>query len=100
MNARRQVGRRHALRGREIDGGATAETVAAAGKSLVVPVLMFGFAVMVGVLLGAGLGVRHVQMKRGMGIAVRQCERQQQDQAAQEQRTLHGTITYLRRVGK
>ena len=100
VNARRQIGRRHAKRGREIYGSAAAETVVAAGKSLVVPVLMFGFAVMVSMLLGAGLGVSDVQMKRGMGIAARKRERQQYHQAAQEERPLHRTITYHRRVGK
>jgi len=41
-----------------------------------------------------------VQMKRGMGIAARQRERQQHDQAAQEERPLHGTITELQKVGQ
>jgi|SRR6516165_933038 len=90
MNARREIGWRHVERGREIDGGAAAETVTAAGKCLVVPMLMlrFGFPVMVRMLLRARLGVSDVQMKRGMGIAVRKRERQQQDQAAQGQRAL------------
>lgn len=94
MNAHRQIGRRHAKRGQEIYGGAAAETVAAAGSSLVVPVLMFGFAVMMGMFLGAGLGMSDVQMKRGMGIAGRERERQQQDQAAQKEGPLHGTMMY------
>ena len=53
--------------------------------------LGFGFPVM-RMLLRAGLGVSHVQMKRGMGVAIRKCEGQQQDQAAQEERPLHGTF--------
>ena len=64
-------------------------------------VLSFVFALMVGVLLGAGLGVSGVQMKRGMGIAAGERERQQQhNQAAQKGRPLHGTITDLRKVGQ
>jgi hypothetical protein len=55
------------------------------------------FSVMVGMLLGAGLVVSAVQMKRGMGVAADESERQQQDQAAQEQGSLHGTGTQLRR---
>ena len=47
--------------------------------------------VVMGVLLGAGLMVSAVQMKRGMSIAADESERQQQDQAAQEQGSLHGT---------
>jgi hypothetical protein len=49
-------------------------------------------------LLGARLVVRAVQMKRGMGVAAGESERQQQDDAAQEQGPLHGMITFLRRV--
>ena len=51
---------------------------------------------MVGMLLGAGLVVSAVQMKRGMGVAADESDRQQQDQAAQEQGWLHGTGTQLR----
>jgi len=35
--------------------------------------------------------VSAVQMKRGMGVAADDGERQQQNQAAPEQRSLHGT---------
>ena len=49
--------------------------------------------VVVGMLFGAGLVVSAVQMKRGMGVAADESERQQQDQAAQEQGSLHGTGT-------
>jgi len=52
--------------------------------------------VVVGMLLGAGIVVRGVQMKRGMGVAARERERQQQDDAAQEQGPLHGTISDIR----
>ena len=52
--------------------------------------LGFGFPVVVGVLLRAGLGVSGIQMQRGMGIAARKRERQQHDQAAQDQGSLHG----------
>jgi hypothetical protein len=39
-------------------------------------------------------------MKRGMGVAAGESERQQQDGAAQEEGSLHGTITNLRKVGQ
>jgi len=55
------------------------------------------FPMMVGMLLGAGLVVSVIQMKRGMGVAADESDRQQQDQAAQEQGSLHGTSTQLRR---
>jgi hypothetical protein len=102
VNARQQIGGSHVERRREIYGGAAAETVAAAGKSPVMPILMpgLGVPVMVGMLLRAGLGVSDVQMKRSMGITVRKRERQQQDQAAQERGAFHGTIMYLRKGGK
>ena len=79
MNARREIGWRHVERGREIDGGAAAETVTAAGKCLVVPMLMlrFGFPVMVRMLLRAGIVVSGVQMKRSMGVATDESDRQQ-----------------------
>jgi hypothetical protein len=35
-------------------------------------------------------------MKRSMGVAADESERQQQDQAAQERGSLHGTGTQLR----
>jgi len=99
MKARQQIGRRHGERGRKINGDGATEAIAAAGKSLVVPVLVlsFVFAVMVGMPLGAGRGMNGVQMKRGMGIAARKCERQQHDQAAQEQGSLHGMSTQLQK---
>src|SRR5215472_9906342 len=72
-DARRQVDGGDAELGRQVGGGGAAEAVAAAGKSLVMPMLMlvlrFGVPVMVGVLLRAGLVVSAVQMKRGMGVA-------------------------------
>ena len=54
--------------------------------------------VVVGMLLGAGIVVSHVQMKRGMGVTAGESNRQQQDDAAQEQGPRHGTITFLRSV--
>jgi len=51
--------------------------------------------VMLRMLLRAGLVVSIAQMKRGMGVAADESERQQQDQAAQEQGSLHGANTYL-----
>jgi hypothetical protein len=49
--------------------------------------------VMLRMLLRAGLVVSIAQMKRGMGVAADESERQQQDQAAQEQGSLHGKAT-------
>ena len=49
------------------------------------------FPVLVGMLFGAGLVVSTVQMKRGMGVAANEGERQQQNQAAEEQKSLHST---------
>ena len=79
MDLRRKFGRRDAGIGRNIDGQAAAEAVAAAGKSLVMPMLMlrFGFPVMVGVLLGTRRAVSDVQMKRSVGVAAGESERQQ-----------------------
>src|SRR6516165_5206750 len=51
-------------------------------------------------LFRAGLAVSAVQMKRGMGIAADESKRQQHDEAAQEQESLHGTGRQLRRVPK
>ena len=42
------------------------------------------FSMVVGMFLGAGLVVRAAQMKRGMGVAADESQRQQNDQAAQE----------------
>src|SRR6516164_2198587 len=53
--------------------------------------------VMAGMLFGAGLVVSIVEMKRSMGVAADESDRQQQDQAAQEQGSLHGMSTELRR---
>jgi hypothetical protein len=49
--------------------------------------------VVVSMLLGAGLVVSAVQMKRSVGVAADESERHEQDQAAQEQGSLHGTRT-------
>ena len=63
--------------------------------------LRFGLAMMVRMLLRAGHVVSGVQMKRGMGVAAGESERQQQDDdAAHEEGPLHGTITNLRKVGQ
>jgi hypothetical protein len=78
MDTRRQVGRRDTEDWRNIHGGAAAEAVAAARKSLVMAVLMKRcLSVVVRMLLGAGLVVSIVQMKRSMGTAADQSERQQ-----------------------
>ena len=55
---------------------------------------------MVRVLFRAGLGVSIAQMERGMGIAARKRERQQHDEATQEQGSLHGKGTELRKVSE
>ena len=94
----RQIGRRDSERGSNISGRAAAEAVAAARKSVVMAVLMKRcFSVVVRMLLRAGLVMSTVQMKRGVGVAADESERQQQDQAAQEQGSLHGMSTQLRR---
>jgi hypothetical protein len=78
MDPRRQIGRRDTQDWRNIRGRAAAEAVAAARKSVVMAVLMKRrFSVVVGMLLGAGLVVGTVQMKRSMGIAADESERQQ-----------------------
>ena len=92
IDPRRQIGRRDTERGSEIHGRAAAEAVAAARKPVVMPMLMERrLSVVMGMLFGAGLVVSTVQMKRGMGVAANEGERQQQNQAAEEQRSLHGT---------
>ena len=97
MGPRRQIGRCDSERGSKVDGGAAAEAVAAARKPVVMAMLMKrGLLEMVGLLLSAGLVMSTVQMKRGVGVAADESERQQQDQAAQEQGSLHGTSTELR----
>ena len=97
MGPRRQIGRRDPERGSKADGGAAAEAIAAASKPVVMAMLMERrLPVAVGMLLGAGLMVSAAQMQRGMGVAAGESDRQQQDQAAQEQGSLHGTGTQLR----
>ena len=101
MNVRRQIGRRNTERGGNVDGRAAAEAVAAARKAMIVLVLMErSLPVVVGMLPRAGVLVSPVQVKRSVGVAAGESERQQQDDAAQEQGPLHGTITDLRKVGK
>ena len=98
MDPRRQIGRRDAEDATKIYGRAAAEAVATARKSVVVLMLMERcLSVMVGMLLRAGLVVSTVQVKRSMGVAVDESKRHQQDQAAQEQGSLHGMSTELRR---
>jgi hypothetical protein len=95
MDLRGEFGRRDVELGRKIDGRTAAEAVAAARKSLVVPMLMMRrvFSGVMCVLFRARLAVSLIQMERSMGIAARKRERQQHDQAAQEQGSLHGTST-------
>jgi hypothetical protein len=95
MDLRGEFGRRDAEPERKIDGRAAAEAVAAARKSLVVPMLMMRrvFFTVVCVLFRTRLAVSLIQVKRSVGIAARKRERQQHDQAAQEQGSPHGTST-------
>jgi len=95
MELRRKFGRRDARIRRKINGRAAAEAIAAARKAIVVPVLMMrrGFSAVVIVLLRAGLAVSGVQVKRSMGVAACERERQQHDEAAQEQGSLHEIST-------
>src|SRR5205823_11940574 len=60
--------------------------------------LRFGLALVVSMFLGARIVVSGVQMKRGMSVAAGESERQDQDQATQQQGSLHGASTYLRRI--
>jgi len=78
MDVRRQIGRHDAECGSKIGAGAAAQAIAAARKPLVVPmlVLRFGLAVVVSVFLRARLVVSGVQMKRSMGTAAGESERQ------------------------
>ena len=100
IDPRRQIGRRDTERGREIHGRAAAEAVAAARQPVVMPMLMGRcLPVVVGMLFGAGLVVSAVEMKRGMGVAAHEGERQQQNQAAEKQGSLHGTGAQLRSFG-
>jgi len=85
MDPRRQIGQRDTQDGTKIDGRAAAEAVATARKSVVMTMLIERYLpVMPGMLLRAGLVVSVVQMKRSMGVAADESQRQQQDQAAQE----------------
>jgi len=94
MDLRRQIGRRDSEDGSDINGRAAAEAVAAACKSVVMPMLLERrlFAV-VGMLLRAGLAVSIVEMKRSVGVAADESERQEQNEPAQEQGSLHGNTT-------
>ena len=94
MDPRGEIGEGDIEDGGKIRGGAAAEAVAAARKPVVMAMLMRRcLPVVVGMLLGARLVVSAVQMKRSMGVAADESERQQQDQAPQEQGSLHGTGT-------
>ena len=73
-----QIGRRASERGSNINGRAAAEAVAAARKSVVMVVLMERcLSVVVGMLFRAWLVVSIVQMKRGIGVAAGESDRQQ-----------------------
>jgi hypothetical protein len=78
MDPRRQLSRRDAEDRCDIHGRTAAEAVAAARKSVVMAMLMERcLPVVVGVLFGAGLVVSVIHMKRGMGVAADESERQQ-----------------------
>ena len=73
----RQIGRRDSERGSNINGRAAAEAVATARKSMVMVLMERCLSVMVGMLLGTRLVVSIVQMKRGIGVAAGESDRQQ-----------------------
>ena len=50
------------------------------------------FPMMVGMLLGAGLVVSVIEMKRGMGIAADESERQHQDTQSEKQPPHRGRV--------
>ena len=79
MDPCREIGRRDTEDWRNIHGRAAAEAVAAARKSVVMTMLIeWRFSVVVvGMLLGTGLVVSAVQMKRSMGVATDESDRQQ-----------------------
>jgi hypothetical protein len=85
MDLRGRFGRRDAELRRKIDGRAAAEAVAAAGKSLVVRMLMERLccSAMVRMLFRARPAVSGIQMKRGMGVPADESQRQQRDKTAQ-----------------
>ena len=92
-----QIGRCDTEDWRYIHSRGAAEAVAAARKAVVMPMLMkLCLSVMAGMFPGTGLVVSVVQMKRGMSVAADESDRQQQDQATQEQGSLHGRGTQLR----
>ena len=94
MDPCRQIGRRDSENGSDVHGRTAAEAVTAAGKLVVMVMLMKRrLSVMVGMLFGAGLVLRVIQMKRSVGVAAAESEREQEDQAAQGQGLLHGTAT-------
>ena len=77
MGPRRQIGRRDPERGSKVDGGAADEAVAATCKPVVMAMLMERRLPVVVGLLGAGLVVSTVHMKRSMGVAADESDRQQ-----------------------
>ena len=86
MGPRRQIGRCDPERGSKVDGGAAAEAVAAARKIVVVLMWMKRrFSVVVGLFLGARLAVSVAHMECSVGVAANECERQDQNQAAEKQ---------------
>jgi hypothetical protein len=95
MDPRRQLSRRETEGGSKIHGRAAAEAVAAARESVVMTLMEGRLSVMVGVLFRARIVTSSVQMKRSMGVAAYESERHQQDQAAQEQGSLHLANRYL-----
>jgi len=65
MDPCRQIGRRDSENGSDVHGRTAAEAVTAAGKLVVMVMLMKRrLSVMVGMLFGAGLVLRVIQMKR------------------------------------
>ena len=78
MDPRRQLSRRDAEDRCDIHSRTAAEAVAAARKTVVMAMLLERrLPVVVGMLLRTGLVVSVIQMKRGMGVAADESERQQ-----------------------
>jgi hypothetical protein len=102
MDLRRELCRSDAELGREIGGGGAAQAITTARKALVVLMLVMRQCLsgVMRVIFRAGLGVSGTQVKRSMGVAARKRERQQHDQAAQEEGSLHCNEHVTPRGGK
>ena len=89
MDLRSQLCRSDGGLGRKKGCGSATQAVAAARRSVVVPMLVIrrGCSGVVDVLFRTGIQVSGNQMQRGVSIAVGKRQRQQQDQASDKQRS-------------